>query len=49
MVNSDVVDLSLVYVSIVKQNFKASGYKIWDDKNKDRQAKKKYTFILNLL
>ena len=44
MVNSDVVDLSLVYVSIVKQNFKASGYKIWDDKNKDRQAKEEVYF-----
>ena len=44
VVNSDVVDLSLVYVSISKQFFDSSGYKIWDDKETDKEAKEEVYF-----
>ena len=47
MVNSDVVDLSKVYVYIVKQKSQkseASGYQIWDDEKKDKQAKEEVFF-----
>ena len=47
MVNSDVVDLSKVYVYVVQRKSEASGYKIWDKKKTMQNQRNKYTFILN--
>jgi hypothetical protein len=47
VVNSDVVDLSLVYVYIVKQKSQkseASGYKIWDKEKNNAEPKKQVYF-----
>ena len=43
MVNSDVVDLSPVYVYVVNRNDDAA-YQIWDDEKKDKQAKEEVYF-----
>ena len=44
MVNSDVVDLSKVYVYVVQQKFEASGYKIWDNEKNNAEPKKQVYF-----